>query len=60
MTEYPKAPATADATAMMILRIVPQRFFFMIFLCILLTIKIRINLNHMRRLFDKAISYLVL
>lgn len=48
MAEYPKAPATADATAMMILRIVPQRSFFMAFLCLLLEIKIRISRNNMR------------
>ena len=39
MTEYPKAPAKADATAMMILRIVPQVSFFMAFLCLLLETK---------------------
>lgn len=48
MTEYPKAPATADATAMMILRIVPQMFFFMAFLALSLEIKIIISRNNMR------------
>lgn len=48
MAEYPNAPAIAEATAMMTLSTVPQMFFFMAFLYLLLETKIRISRNNMR------------